>query len=234
MKEGARGGGKASTLIVTSTVDGTIIDVPVKVGFSVIQANWFNPGTTVATIANMDDMIFDGHVDEAEVAKIKIGMKLKIKVGAIEKDSFDGTLEFIAPQGKEIDGAIQFEIKAAVVQRPDRTSAPATPRTPTSCSTRRSRCSRCAKRSCSTTTRSSRFVEVETTPQVFVRKDIKVGLSDGIQIEVLERHRQGRQDQDPGQRRDQRASAGSGGARRMKPSRPPSSDRRASGATFPT
>src|SRR5678815_1722958 len=119
VREGAtRAQGKTSTLIVTATVDGTVIDVPVKVGFSVIQANSFNPGTTVATIADMEDMIFDGRVDESEVAKIKEGMKLKIKVGAIEKDLFDGTLEFIAPQGKEQDGAIQFEIKAALAQKP--------------------------------------------------------------------------------------------------------------------
>jgi len=118
VREGAaRGQGKTSTTIVTATVDGMVIDVPVKVGFSVIQANSFNPGTTIATIANMGDMIFDGHVDESEVAKIKIGMPLKIKVGAIDDATFDGNLEFIAPQGKEIDGAIQFEIKAALAQK---------------------------------------------------------------------------------------------------------------------
>jgi HlyD family secretion protein len=84
VKEGAtRGQGKTSTLIVTATADGMVIDVPVKVGFSVIQANNFNPGTTVAVVADMDDMIFEGRVDESEVAKIKEGMKLAIKVGAI-------------------------------------------------------------------------------------------------------------------------------------------------------
>src|SRR5262245_8732624 len=77
VREGAtRAQGKSSTLIVTATVDGMVIDVPVKEGFSVIQANNFNPGTTIAVIADMDDMIFDGRVDEAEVAKIKEGMKL--------------------------------------------------------------------------------------------------------------------------------------------------------------
>ncbi|HET9624148.1 MAG TPA: efflux RND transporter periplasmic adaptor subunit, partial [Kofleriaceae bacterium] len=108
-REGAtRGQGKLSTLVITATAPGEVIDVPVKEGFSVIQANNFNAGTTVAVIADMDDMIFDGRVDEAEVAKIKEGMKLSIKVGAIEKERLDGTLEFIAPKGKEIDGAIQF------------------------------------------------------------------------------------------------------------------------------
>ena len=119
VREGAtRAQGKSSTLIVTATTPGMVIDVPVKVGFSVIQANNFNPGTTVAVIADMDDMIFDGRIDEAEVAKIKEGMKLSIKVGAIEKDRLEGTLEFIAPKGKELDGAIQFQIKAAVQQKP--------------------------------------------------------------------------------------------------------------------
>jgi len=119
VREGSlRGQGALSNVIVTATVDGTVIDVPVKVGYSVIQANSFNPGTSVATLANMGDMIFDGHVDESEVAKIKEGMKLDIKIGAIDKEHFEGNLEYIAPQGKEIDGAIQFEIKAKLVQRP--------------------------------------------------------------------------------------------------------------------
>ena len=119
VREGAtRAQGKSSTLIVTATTAGMVIDVPVKVGFSVIQANNFNPGTTVAVIADMTDMIFDGRVDEAEVAKVKEGMKLAIKVGAIENDKLEGKLEYIAPKGKEIDGAIQFQIKAAVKQKP--------------------------------------------------------------------------------------------------------------------
>jgi len=118
VREGAtRAAGKTSTLIVTATVDGTVIDVPVKEGFSVIQANNFNPGTTVAVIADMDDIIFQGRVDEAEVAKIKEGMKLDIKVGAIEKEKLEGKLEYISPKGKEIDGAIQFEIKAKVLAK---------------------------------------------------------------------------------------------------------------------
>src|SRR5689334_3061691 len=118
VREGAtRAQGKSSTLIITATAAGMVIDVPVKEGFSVIQANNFNPGTTIAVIADMADMVFDGRVDEAEVAKIKEGMKLAIKVGAIEKDKLEGTLEYIAPKGKEIDGAIQFEIKAAVKKK---------------------------------------------------------------------------------------------------------------------
>jgi HlyD family secretion protein len=185
VREGqTRGQGKSSTLIVAATVDGMVIDVPVKVGFSVIQANSFNPGTTVATIANMGDMIFDGHVDESEVAKIKEGMKLQIKVGAIEKDTFEGNLEYIAPQGKEIDGAIQFEIKAAIVQKANlyiRAGYSANAdivldEKPHVLAIREALVQY---------DKDKPFVEVETTPQTFVKKDVKLGLSDGINVEII-------------------------------------------------
>jgi HlyD family secretion protein len=184
VREGAtRGQGKTSTLIIAATVDGMVIDVPVKVGYSVIQANSFNPGTTVATIANMNDMIFDGHVDESEVAKIKEGMKLQIKVGAIEKDTFEGKLEYIAPQGKEIDGAIQFEIKAAIVQKQNlyiRAGYSANAdivldEKPHVLAIREALVQY---------DKDKPFIEVETTPQTFVKKDVKLGLSDGINVEV--------------------------------------------------
>ena len=185
VREGqTRGQGKSSTLIVAATVEGMVIDVPVKVGYSVIQANSFNPGTTVATIANMGDMIFDGHVDESEVAKIKEGMKLQIKVGAIEKDTFEGKLEYIAPQGKEIDGAIQFEIKAAIVQKQNQYiragySANADivlDEKPHVLAIREALVQYDKEKP---------FVEIETTPQTFVKKDVKLGLSDGINVEIV-------------------------------------------------
>src|SRR5262249_40773607 len=113
-----RGQGATSNVVVTATVDGMVIDVPVKVGFSVIAANSFNAGTTVATIADMNDMIFDGNVDESEVGKVSEGLGLQIKVGAIEDQTFAGKLEYIAPKGKEIEGAIQFEIKASIERKP--------------------------------------------------------------------------------------------------------------------
>jgi HlyD family secretion protein len=139
--------------VVTATVDGMVIDVPVKKGQSVIESNNFNPGTTIATVANMGDMIFQGQVDESEVGKIKVGMKLAIKIGALERETFDGTLEYIAPKGKLIDGAIQFEIKASIVpQGRACSSAPATAPTPTSCSTSATRCWRSARRWSSTRT----------------------------------------------------------------------------------
>jgi len=184
VKEGQTRGQKGSTLVVTATVEGMVIDVPVKVGYSVIQANSFNPGTTIATIANMGDMIFDGHVDESEVAKIKEGMKLQIKVGAIDKDTFEGKLEYIAPQGKEIDGAIQFEIKAAILQKQNQYiragySANADivlDEKPHVLAIREALVQY---------DKDKPFIEVETTPQTFVKKDVKLGLSDGINVEVL-------------------------------------------------
>jgi HlyD family secretion protein len=186
VKDGAtRAQGKSSTLIVTATVAGTVIDVPVKVGFSVIQANSFNPGTTVATLADMDDMIFDGRVDESEVAKIKEGMKLKIKVGAIEKDMFDGALEYIAPQGKEQDGAIQFEIKAALAQKQGiyiRAGYSAN----ADIVLDEKKHVLALREALVQYDKDKPFVEVETAPQTFVKRNVKLGLSDGIKVEVLD------------------------------------------------
>ncbi len=185
VKEGAtRGSGKSSTLVVTATVDGMVIDVPVKVGFSVIQANNFNAGTTVATIANMDDMIFEGRVDEAEVAKIKTGMKLAIKVGALEKEQLDGKLEYISPKGKVIDGAIQFEIKAAVAKR-DGIEIRANYSANADIVLEEKKAVLAIREALVQYEGDKPYVEVETTPQVFVRRDVKLGLSDGLKVEVL-------------------------------------------------
>jgi HlyD family secretion protein len=185
VKEGAtRGQGKTSTLIVTATTTGMVIDVPVKVGFSVIQANNFNPGTTVATIADMDDIIFDGRVDEAEVAKIKEGMKLAIKVGAIEKEVLDGKLEYISPQGKTVDGAIQFEIKAKVVQKPGMVIR-ANYSANADIVLDEKKQVLAIREALVQYDNEKPFVEIETSPQTFVKKDVQLGLSDGIKVEVL-------------------------------------------------
>jgi HlyD family secretion protein len=186
VREGAtRAMGKSSTLIVTATASGMVIDVPVKEGFSVIQANNFNPGTTVAVIADMDDMIFDGRVDEAEVAKVKEGMKLAIKVGAIEKDTLDGTLEYIAPKGKEIDGAIQFEIKAAVKQKAG-IKIRANYSANADIVLDQKNHVLAIREAVVQSDAGKQFVEVETAPQVFVKRPVKLGLSDGIKVEVLD------------------------------------------------
>lgn len=186
VKDGAtRGQGKTSTLIVTATVDGTVIDVPVKVGYSVIQANSFNPGTTVATLADMDDMIFDGRIDEGEVAKIKEGMRLKIKVGAIDTDTFEGKLEYIAPQGKEQDGAIQFEIKAAIVQKSGIYIRAGYSANADIVLEERHHVL-AIREALVQYDQDKPFVEVEAAPQTFVKRSVKLGLSDGIKVEVLD------------------------------------------------
>ena len=185
VKEGAtRSSGKASNVVVTATVDGMVIDVPVKVGYSVIQANSFNPGTTIATIANMNDIIFDGRVDEAEVAKIKEGMKLSIKVGAIENERLEGKLTYIAPQGKLIDGAIQFEIKADVILKPGVMMRANYSANADIVLDEKKQVLAVREAVVQYDKDSKPYVEVETSPQTFVRRDVQLGLSDGIHVEV--------------------------------------------------
>jgi HlyD family secretion protein len=99
---------------IRSTISGTILDIPVKVGNSVIQANTFNDGTTIASVANMNDLIFRGNIDETEVGKVREGMPVVLSIGAIDNQKFDAQLEYIAPKGTEQNGAVLFEIKAAV------------------------------------------------------------------------------------------------------------------------
>ncbi|HRH68667.1 MAG TPA: efflux RND transporter periplasmic adaptor subunit [Flavobacteriales bacterium] len=104
----------AGNTVVRSTIDGMVLDVPVKEGNSVIERNNFNEGTTIATIADMADLIFQGKVDESEVGKVKLGMPVVLTVGAVANAKWDAELEYIAPKGVEDQGAIQFEIRAAV------------------------------------------------------------------------------------------------------------------------
>ena len=104
----------ASSTLIRSTISGVILDVPVKVGNSVILANTFNEGTTIASVANMNDLIFRGNIDETEVGQLVNGMPMKITIGALQDLQFDANLEYISPKAVESNGANQFEIKAAV------------------------------------------------------------------------------------------------------------------------
>ena len=103
-----------SSTLIRSTITGLILDVPVKVGNSVIMSNTFNDGTTIATVADMTDLIFRGNVDETEVGRITEGIPVKITLGALQDKVFNATLEYISPKSKENNGANQFEIKAAI------------------------------------------------------------------------------------------------------------------------
>jgi HlyD family secretion protein len=186
VKEGqTRGGGKLSNVVVTSTVDGMVIDVPVKTGFSVIESNTFNAGTTIAVVADMSDMIFLGQVDESEVGKIKVGLPLDIKIGALERETFEGKLEHIAPKGKEIDGAIQFEIKAAVTPKPGVFVRAGYSANADVVLDRRTGVL-AIREALVQFDDGKPFVEIETAKGVYQRRDIKLGLSDGIYAEVLD------------------------------------------------
>jgi len=176
--------GKMTNTLIASTIDGMILDIPVKVGSSVIEANNFNPGTTIASIADVGDMIFQGKVDETEVGKIKSGMELSLIVGAIENDTFQATLKYIAPKGILENGAVQFEIKADVMLKPDQFiragySANA------DIVLQRVDQVMAIKESLLQFEGDSAFVEVETSPQVFEKRLIKTGLSDGINIQII-------------------------------------------------
>jgi len=176
--------GKTTNTLIRSTIDGMILDIPVKVGSSVIEANTFNPGTTIATVADIGDMIFEGKVDETEVGKIKPGMNLLLTVGAIENDTFLATLKYIAPKGILENGAVQFEIKADVMLKKDQFiragySANA------DIVLQRADNVLAIKESLLQFEGDSVFVEIETGPQKFEKRFIKTGLSDGINIQVI-------------------------------------------------
>jgi len=185
VREGAtRKSGAATNTLIASTISGKVLDVPVKVGSSVIAANNFNPGTTIASVADIADMIFQGKVDETEVGKIKPGMNLLLMVGAIENDTFDATLQYIAPKGVLENGAVQFEIKADVRLKPDQFvragySANA------DIVLQRVDSVLAIKESLLQFEEDSTFIEVEVAPQQYEKRFIRTGLSDGINIEVL-------------------------------------------------
>lgn len=108
-----------SNTMIRSTIDGLILDIPIKKGNSVIMSNTFNDGTTIATVANMKDLIFKGKIDETEVGRIKEGMPIKLTIGALQNLKFDAKLEYISPKGVTENGANLFEIKAAINASPD-------------------------------------------------------------------------------------------------------------------
>lgn len=184
IKEGAsKRTGKVSNL-VNSTVEGMVLDVPVKEGASVIEANNFNEGTTIASVADMGDMIFLGRVDESEVGKLSPGMPVTITVGALGEERLQGKLEYIAPKGKEKEGTIEFEVKAAVkLKEGVLVRANYSANADIILDTRTAVLA--IEESLVQFDKGKAFVEVETAPQAFSRREVKLGLSDGINVEVL-------------------------------------------------
>ena len=177
--------GSITNTLVRSTIKGMVLDVPVKEGNSVIESNTFNEGTTIASVADMGEMIFEGKVDESEVGKIKTGMDLILKIGAIENKEFKAKLEYIAPKGIEENGAIQFQIKAAVTLSEDNFIRAGYSANADIVLERRDSVLT-IKESLLTVSGDSSFVEIETDSQKFEKRLVKTGLSDGINIEVLE------------------------------------------------
>jgi HlyD family secretion protein len=178
--------GTVTNTLIRSTINGMVLDVPVEVGNSVIESNNFNEGTTVASVADMGEMIFKGKVDETEVGKLKAGMPLVLSIGAIDNTKFDANLEYIAPKGKEENGAIQFEIRAAVSLK-DSMFIRANYSANADIVLERADSVLSIEESLLKFDHDSAWVEIETvTPQVFEKKYIKTGLSDGINIQVKE------------------------------------------------
>lgn len=188
IKEGItkKSGGTSNTLIRT-TIDGMVLDVPIEVGTSVIQTNTFNEGSTIASIADMGEMIFEGNIDETEVGKISEGMKLELTVGAIENEKFDAVLEYIAPKGMEENGTVQFEIKARVSLNENTFIRAGYSANANIVLDRRDSVLVVSESLIKFVeeNKDSVYVEIETDPQVFEKRFIETGLSDGINIEVL-------------------------------------------------
>jgi HlyD family secretion protein len=180
----ARSGNVSNTKVV-ATIDGTVLDVPVKEGGSVIETNTFNDGTTIATLADMSELIFEGKVDESEVGKLKPGMAIVLTIGALEPAKFDATLEYIAPKGVDENGAIQFKIRAAVKQTADVLIRANYSANADIVLDRRNQVL-AVKESLLQFDKDDTFVEVQTAPQHFERRKLKTGLSDGVTIEVVD------------------------------------------------
>jgi HlyD family secretion protein len=174
-----------SSTLVRSSVAGLILDIPVKVGNTVINSNTFNDGTTIATVADMDDLIFDGNIDETEVGRLHIGLPVRITVGALQDVSFDAALEYISPKATESGGTNLFEIKASVRVPEDITirsgySANA------EIELQRAENVLTIPESALQFEGEDTFVYVLGTGGDYERRDVVPGLSDGVNIEIKE------------------------------------------------
>lgn len=177
--------GQVSNL-VHATVAGMVLEVPVKEGASVIEANNFNEGTTIAAIADMRDIIFQGRVDESDVGGLQEGMPVSISVGALSERRLEGTLEYISPKGQEKEGTIEFEVRASVKIEPD-TFVRANYSANADILLARRSGVLAVSESWIEFEGTKAFVDVEKAPQKFERRQVELGLSDGIWVEVKSR-----------------------------------------------
>ena len=184
LREGASKNSKQINNIVVSTLDGMVLDVPIEEGSSVIERNNFNEGTSIAVVADMQSLIFEGKVDESDVGKLKEGMPIELTVGAIEDKKFDANLEFISPQGKEEEGTVKFEVRAAIQPTTDVFLRAGYSANGDIILDRRDSVITLKERDV-IFKNDSTYIEVQTGDQEFEKQMVEVGLSDGIQIEVL-------------------------------------------------
>ncbi|MHA7841915.1 MAG: efflux RND transporter periplasmic adaptor subunit [Winogradskyella sp.] len=186
IKTGTTSGlGNIAQTQVRATVSGMVLDVPVKAGNQVIEANNFNEGTSIASLADVTKMIFEGKVDESEVGKIKEGLPLEITVGAIENEKFDAVLDYIAPKGVAENGAIQFEIKGSL-KTVDSTFIRAGLSANASIILEKAENVLAIKEALVQYDKDTKepYVEVEVGDQEFKKKPLQLGISDGIFVEV--------------------------------------------------
>ncbi len=185
IKKGSAGGSASANTNIRATVSGTILEIPVEEGDQVIQSNNFNDGTTIATIADMGRMIFEGKVDEAEVGKLKVGMPLKISLGAIEDKEFEATLKFIAPKGNEEQGAVQFKIEGDVKLDENAFIRAGYSANASLVLERKDSVLAIKEALLQYDKEDKPYVEVQVGDQKFERRDVEIGISDGINVEII-------------------------------------------------
>ena len=187
IKEGiTKNSASFSSTMIRSTIDGLILDVPVKAGNSVIMSNTFNDGTTIASVANMNDLIFRGNIDETEVGRIHEGMSVKLTIGALQNLTFNAILEYISPKGVENNGANQFEIKAAITV-PDTVKIRSGYSANAEIALQHAKKVLAVPESTIEFSGDSTFVYLMTDSipeQKFKRTQVTTGMSDGIKIEI--------------------------------------------------
>jgi HlyD family secretion protein len=170
--------------VVTATIDGMVLNIPNREGAFIVESSSFGAATSVATLADMNDMIFEGLVDESEVGKLKEGMELMLNIGALQGKPFTAVLEYISPKGVTDQGTIKFTIRAAVKLNKDlflRSNYSAN----ADIVLEKKEKVLAINEGDLIIENKANFVEVETTPQKFEKREVKTGLSDGINIEIV-------------------------------------------------
>lgn len=187
IKKGTLTGGSAANTNILAQISGTILEIPVREGDQVIESNNFNAGTTIATVADMTIMIFEGQVDETEVSKIEEGSEIKIVLGALEEEEFNAKLTFVAPKGIELAGAVQFKIKANV-NIPQNVNVRAGYSANAIMEIGNKENILCIKESLLQFNRitDKPFVEIQQEDGSYKSKNVEIGISDGINVEILE------------------------------------------------